>query len=174
VRREAANRVTINCWYQRRCGAVCVDTSACAYSQVGCGERPVPVMTRSGLGSWAAVLAAALNPSAALHVRQAALFFVRCLLVRLSYPVVRIPGPAVPHAQPGACWTPMHPQRTASTSTRMRKNMRERRRNSGAPEGSRLTYTPRRLRPPPGLARGVWVSTRLAGYPTCGEHVACR
>jgi hypothetical protein len=22
VRREAANRATINCWYQRRCGAV--------------------------------------------------------------------------------------------------------------------------------------------------------
>jgi hypothetical protein len=31
VRREAANRVTINCWYQRRCGAVGVDSSTCAY-----------------------------------------------------------------------------------------------------------------------------------------------
>ena len=29
--REAANRVTVNCWYQRQCGAVGVDASTCAY-----------------------------------------------------------------------------------------------------------------------------------------------
>jgi hypothetical protein len=30
VRREAANRVTSNCWYQRQRGAVGVDSSTCA------------------------------------------------------------------------------------------------------------------------------------------------
>jgi len=42
----------------------------------------------SGLAQWVVVLAAALHPSAALHVRQASLHFVRSLLVR--------PSPGIP------------------------------------------------------------------------------
>jgi hypothetical protein len=48
VRREAANRVTINCWYQRRCGAVGVDASTCAVpAGAGLGSAEVGVRESS-------------------------------------------------------------------------------------------------------------------------------
>jgi hypothetical protein len=43
MRREAANRVTVDCWYRRRCGAVGVDASTSAYLRSrGCVMDAIP------------------------------------------------------------------------------------------------------------------------------------